>query len=128
MLRSPTTVFSDARVYAQCATGATIAHCWFAASPFAVLRTWLNAARLGPTDTSYHDIYQSPGMSIAWLSCHRPPLYQAGSFGARWIIRPPVATGIASAKMPRGTSTAFMTSCTGRCHSAVDQSIGGFCC
>ena len=24
-------------------------------------------------------------------SCQRPPLYQAGSFGARWIMRPPVA-------------------------------------
>ena len=58
-------------------------------------------------------------------SCHRPPLYQAGSFGARWIIRPPVATGIASAKMPRGPSTFLMMSCTGRCQSAFDQSTGG---
>ena len=30
--------------------------------------------------------------------------------------------------MPRGPSTALMMSCTGRCHSAFDQSTGGRCC
>src|SRR6266516_2515370 len=43
-------------------------------------------------------------------------------------MRPPVSTGIASAKMPRGASTAFRMSCTGRCQSASDQSTGGRCC
>ena len=33
-------------------------------------------------------------------SCQSPPLYQAGSLGARWIIAPPVGTGMGSAKMP----------------------------
>ena len=48
------------------------------------------------------------------LSCHRPPRYHAGSFGARWIIAPPVSTGIASAKMPCGPSTLLMMSCIGQ--------------
>ncbi len=30
--------------------------------------------------------------------------------------------------MPRGPSTFLMMSCTGRCHSAFDQSTGGRCC
>ena len=47
---------------------------------------------------------------------------------SRWIIAPPVSTGIASAKMPRGPSTFLMMSCVGRCHSAFDQSTGGRCC
>src|SRR5678815_1795127 len=128
MLRSPTIVSSDARVYEQCATGAMTAHCWSAPSPFAVFRTCVKAARLGPTETSYHDMYQSPGMLMGMSSCHSPPLYQAGSFGARWFIPPPVAAGISSAKIPCGPSTAFMMSCSGRCQSAVDQSIGGSCC
>jgi hypothetical protein len=54
-------VSSAARVYAQWVTGAITAHCWFAASPVAVLRTWLNSARFGPTDTSYHDMNHRPG-------------------------------------------------------------------
>src|SRR5213594_4570117 len=128
MLRSPTTVSAVARVYEQWATGATIAHCWFAISGDAVLRTWLYIARFGPTDTSYHDMNQRPGTFSGMLSCQSPPLYHAGSFGSRWIIRPPVATGMASAKIPRGPSTLFMMSCTGRCQSAFDQSTGGSCC
>src|SRR3989442_3489575 len=125
MLRSPTTVSSVARVYEQCATGAMIAHCWSATSGFAFFRTWLYIARFGPTDTSYHDMNQRPGTFSGMLSCQSPPLYHAGSFGSRWIIRPPVATGMASAKIPRGPSTFFKMSCTGRCQSAFDQSTGG---
>jgi len=53
------------------------------------------------------------------------PCTRRDSFGVRWIIRPPVSTGIASAKMPRGMSTAFSRSCTGRCHRAFDQSTSG---
>src|SRR5215510_6167957 len=71
---------------------------------------------------------QNPGMLIFMLSCHNPPLYQAGSFGARSIIAPPVSTGILSAKIPRGPSTDFMMSFTGRYRSAFDQSTGGDCC
>jgi hypothetical protein len=74
---------------------------------------------------SYHDMNHKPGMSIFASSWTRPPLYQAGSFGARSTMRPPVGTGIRSAKMPRGPSAAFRMSCTGRCHSAFDHSIGG---
>src|SRR5579871_4735101 len=96
MSRSPTTVWSVARVYAQWPVGAMTAHCWFAAAPFAVLRTRLYIARLGPTDTSYHDMNQRPGMLIRMLSWKSPPRYHAGSFGARLIIAPPVATGIES--------------------------------
>ena len=64
MSRSPTTVCSVARVYAQCPTGAMIAHCWPLPVPCAVFRTWLYIARFGPTDTSYHDMNQSPGTLI----------------------------------------------------------------
>src|SRR5678816_4677087 len=99
------------------------AHCWLAAAPFAVFRTWLYIARFGPTDTSYHDMNHRPGMLIGMLSCHSPPRYQAGSLGARLIIAPPVATGIESAKMPRGPSTALMMSCSGRCQNAFAQSL-----
>ena len=57
MLRSPTTVFSVARVYEQCATGAITAYCPSrTAGSFAFWRTWLKSARFGPTDTSYHDM------------------------------------------------------------------------
>ncbi len=31
----------------------------------------------GPTETSYHDANQKPGMLIFILSCQSPPLYQA---------------------------------------------------
>ena len=58
-------------------------------------------------------------------SWNRPPLYQAGSLGVRSIMAPPVATGILSAKMPRGPFTARRMSRSGRCHSAFDQSTGG---
>ena len=69
----------------------------------------------------------SPGTLIVASSWTRPPLYQAGSLGARCAMRPPVATGIASAKIPFGPSIAFMMSCIGRCHSAFDQSTSGCC-
>src|SRR4030095_8104769 len=104
------------------------AYCWSATSGFAVFLTWLYAARFGPTDTSYQDINQNPGMLIFMLSCHNPPLYQAGSLGARSIIAPPVATGMRSAKIPFGPFAAFMMSFTGRTRSAFDQSTGGDCC
>ena len=55
--------------------------------------------------------------------------YQAGSFGVRCdhlaAGRRPASR---SAKMPCGPSTFLMMSCTGRCHSAFDQSTGGRCC
>src|SRR5215471_2768192 len=128
MLRSPTTVFSVARLYPQWSVGAITAYCSLATSPLAVLRTKLYAARFGPIDTSYHDINQKPGTLMFMLSCHKPPLYQAGSLGARLIIAPPVATGISSAKIPFGPSTAFRMSISGKCRSACDQSTGGACC
>src|SRR5262252_2463922 len=127
MLRSPTTVFSVARLYPQWRVGAITAYCSFAISPLAVLRTKLYAARFGPIDTSYHDMNQKPGTLIFMLSWNRPPLYQAGSLGARLIIAPPVETGISSAKIPFGPSTAFRMSISGRCRSACDQSTGGGC-
>src|SRR5690606_9654138 len=88
---------------------------------------WLYIARFGPVETSYHDINQKPGMLIFILSCHSPPLYQAGSFGVRLIIAPPVGTGISSAKMPRGPSIALKISLTGRCRRACDQSTARDC-
>src|SRR5215831_451676 len=104
------------------------AYCWFAISPLAVLRTKLYAARFGPTETSYQDINQNPGTLMFMLSCQRPPLSQAASLGARLIIAPPVATGIASAKIPFGPSTAFKMSISGKWRKAWDQSTGGGCC
>src|SRR5262249_15278867 len=104
------------------------AYCWLAISGLAFLRTKLYAARLGPTETSYHDMNQNPGMLIFMLSCHSPPLYQAGSLGARVIMAPPVSTGMGSAKIPCGPSTALMMSFSGKCASALDQSTGGNCC
>src|SRR5207247_10305640 len=71
---------------------------------------------------------QNPGTLIFMLSCHKPPLYQAGSFGARSIIAPPVSAGTFSAKIPCGPSTALMISFSGRCLNACDQSTGGNCC
>jgi hypothetical protein len=61
-------------------------------------------------------------------SCQSPPLYQAGSFGLRWIMRPPVVPGVASAKIPCGASIAFRTSSTGRCQNAFSHSTGGSSC
>jgi hypothetical protein len=58
------------------------------------------AARFGPTETSYHDMNQKPGTRMGLSSCHKPPWYQAGSFGARLIIAPPVSTAMSSAKIP----------------------------
>ena len=127
MLRSPTTVSAVARVKEQCATGAMIAHCCSATSGFAVLRTWLNISRFGPTDTSYHDMNHSPGTFSGMLSCHSPPLVQAGSLGVRRTIAPPVGTPILSAKMPFGPSAAFRMSCIGSVHSILSQSTGGIC-
>src|SRR5262245_7048535 len=103
------------------------AYCWLAISGLAFFRTKLYAARLGPTETSYHDMNQNPGTLIFMLSCHSPPLYHAGSFGSRLIIAPPVETGILSAKMPRGPPTSLMMSMTGRCLSASAQFTGGIC-
>src|SRR5262245_4657435 len=97
MLRSPTIVFSVARVYEQWSVGAITAYCWLAIAGSAVARTWLYVARFGPTDTSYQDMNQSPGTLIFILSWKSPPLYHAGELGVRWIIRPPVGTGIESA-------------------------------
>ena len=128
MSRCPTTVCSLARVYEQWATGAMIAHWFPAPEPCAVFRTWLYIARFGPTDTSYHDMNQSPGMLIGMVSCQRPPLYHAGSLGARFIIAPPVGTGIESAKMPCGPSTALMMSMVGSFQNAFAQSTGGRRC
>src|SRR5262245_66596945 len=124
MLRSPTMVSSVARVYEQCATGAMMAHCCSATAGEAAWRTWLYAARLGPTDTSYHDMNQRPGTSIAMFSCHRPPLYQAGSFGVRRIIAPPVSTGIASAEVPGGRATAVRIFLYGTRQSDLLQATG----
>jgi hypothetical protein len=125
MLRSPTTVFSVARRWAQCSVGAITRYCWSATPGRAVRRTWFHAARLGPADTSYHETIQSPGTFTGMLSCQRPPRYHAGSFGVRRIIAPPVGTGMESAKIPRGPSTALRMSCTGRCRRACAQSTGG---
>ena len=71
---------------------------------------------------------QNPGTLIVLSSCQSPPRYQAGSFGVRLIIAPPVATSMRSAKIPCGPSTALMMSISGRCQSAFDQSTGGNCC
>ena len=76
MLRSPTIVFSVARLYWQCSVGAITAYCSLAISGLAVLRTKLYAARFGPTETSYHDMNQKPGTLIFISSCHNPPRYQ----------------------------------------------------
>src|SRR5215471_17236189 len=127
MLRSPTTVFSVARLYEQCKVGAITAYCWFAISGRAVLRTKLYAARFGPTETSYQDMNQKPGTLIFMPSCHSPPRYHAASLGALLIIAPPVETSARSAKIPAGPSTDFMMSATGRCFSASAQSTGGIC-
>ncbi len=62
------------------------------------------------------------------LSWNKPPRYHAGSFGARLIIAPPVATGIESAKMPCGPPTSFMMFSSGSVQNAFDQSTGGRCC
>src|ERR1700759_5390993 len=97
MSRSPTTVCSVARLYWQGSFGAITAYCSFATSPFAVERTKLYAARFGPVETSYQVMNHSPGTLIFSESFHSPPFNHAGSFGGRWIIRPPVGTGIASA-------------------------------
>src|ERR1035437_753110 len=104
-----------------------IAHCWFAAAPFAVFRTRLYISRFGPTETSYHDMNQRPGTLMRMLSWKSPPRYHAGSFGARLIIAPPVATGMESAKIPFGPSTALMMSRSGSVQNAFDQSTGGLC-
>src|SRR5260221_14577328 len=102
MLRSPTTVSSVARLKEQCSVGAITAYCCLAISGRAVLRTWLYAARFGPTETSYQDMNQKPGTLIVMSSCHSPPRYHAGSLGGRLIMAPPVETSIRSAKIPFG--------------------------
>ena len=44
------------------------AYCWLAASPLAVERTKLYAARFGPVETSYQVMNQKPGtlMGMVW--------------------------------------------------------------
>src|ERR1700728_2947355 len=104
------------------------AYCSFAASPFAVERTKLYAARFGPVETSYQVMNQKPGTLMGMVSdCQMPPLRQAGSLGVRSIMAPPVVLGILSEKMPRGPSTAEMMSFSGRCSKALAQSMGGSC-
>src|SRR5690349_9400768 len=88
----------------------------------------LYISRFGPTETSYHDMNHNPGMLIRMLSWNRPPRYHAGSFGARLIIAPPVATGIESAKIPFGPFTSLMMFSSGSVQNAFDQSTGGRCC
>src|SRR5579862_5336402 len=83
--RSPIIVCSVARVYWQCSTGAMIMYCSLATSPLACCLTQLYAAMFGDTDTSYQLMNHRPGLSIGMLSFHRPPLYHAGSLGARTI-------------------------------------------
>src|ERR1035438_2471684 len=75
-------------------------------------------------ETSYHDMNQKPGTLMGWSSCQSPPRYQAGSFGVRLIIAPPVETSIWSAKIPCGASTALRMSIFGRCVRAFAQSTG----
>ena len=95
--------------------GAITAYCSLAISGRAVFRTELYAARLGPMDTSYHDMNQKPGTLMGLSSCHNPPRYHAASLGVRLIIAPPVETSSRSAKIPCGPSTALIMSCSGRC-------------
>src|ERR1700760_4221102 len=103
MSRSPTTVCSVARLYWQCSVGAITAYCSLAASPFAVERTKLYAARFGPVETSYQVMNQKPGTLIGIVSdCQIPPLRHAGSLGVRSIMAPPVVSGILSLKIPLG--------------------------
>src|ERR1039457_5253909 len=118
-------VCSVARLYPQCKVGAITAYCCAAICGRAVLRTKLYAARFGPTDTSYHDMNQTPGVQMYIPPCHTPPRYQAGSLGARLIMAPPVETSARSANMPTGPPTLFMMSASGRCASAFAQSTGG---
>src|ERR671921_829761 len=66
------------------------AYCWLATSGRAVFRTWLKVARFGPTDTSYHDMNQRPGVLTIMSSWNSPPRYQAESLGVRLIIAPRV--------------------------------------
>src|ERR1700756_1909708 len=128
MSRSPTTVCSVARLYWQCSVGAITAYCSLAASPLAVERTKLYAARFGPVETSYQVMNQKPGTLIGMVSdCQMPPLRHAGSFGERSIIAPPVVLGILSEKMPLGPSIFEMMSFSGRCSNAFAQSTGGIC-
>src|SRR5579864_4322781 len=81
----------------------------------------------GDTDTSYQLMNQRPGLLMAMLSFHRPPVYHAGSLGARAIMSPPVSTGIFVSKMPGGPPMELMMLSSGRCQSCADQSIGGIC-
>src|SRR5580698_10297966 len=105
-----------------------MAYCSFAASPLAVERTKLYAARFGPVETSYQVMNQKPGTLMGMVSdCQMPPLRHAGSLGVRSIMAPPVVFGILSEKMPFGPSTAEMRSFSGRCSKALAQSMGGIC-
>src|SRR5258705_11348487 len=104
------------------------AYCSLAASPLAVERTKLYAARFGPVETSYQVMNQKPGRLMGIVSdCQMPPLRHARSLGARSIMAPPVVLGILSAKIPLGPSTAEMMSFSGRCSKALAQSMGGIC-
>src|SRR5258705_8955290 len=104
------------------------AYCWLAASPLAVERTKLYAARFGPVETSYQVMNQKLGTLIGMVSdCQMPPLRHAGSFGVRSIMAPPLVLGILSEKMPFGPSMFKMISCSGKCSNALAQSMGGIC-
>src|SRR5580698_9753392 len=103
-----------------------MAYCSFAASPLAVERTKLYAARFGPVETSYQVMNQKPGTLMGIVSdCQMPPLRHAGSLGVRSIMAPPVVLRILSEKMPFGPSIAEMMSSSGRCSKALAQSAGG---
>src|SRR5438309_1922183 len=104
------------------------AYCSLAASPLAVERTKLYAARFGPVETSYQVMNQKPGTLMGIVSdCQMPPLRHAGSFGVRSIMAPPVVSGILSEKMPLGPSILEMMSFSGKCSKALAQSTGGIC-
>ena len=62
---------------------------------------------------------QRPGTLIFMSSCHRPPDTTPDRSASRLIIAPPVATGIESAKIPCGPSTALMMSISGRCQQRL---------
>src|SRR5258708_36107088 len=100
------------------------AYCSLAASPLAVERTKLYAARFGPAETSYQVMNQKPGTLMGIVSdCQMPPLRHAGSFGVRSIMAPPVVLGILSAKMALGPSLFERISGAGSASKALAQCL-----
>ena len=61
---------------------------WFdrASSDSALAIMWLKRARLGPVDTSYHDMNHMAGLSKGMSSWYSPPWYHLGSLGFRLIM------------------------------------------